>query len=82
MRMNVRLGCDEITQGLADFLDEALPPGRRKRFEHHLATCAPCAHHFQQLLHTLQRLASLPREPMPAPLRAHLLRAHQSRQSA
>lgn len=82
MRMYVPLGCEEVTEGLTDYLDEALPPGRRERLEHHLATCAHCAHDLQQLRLTLQQLASLPREPMPAPLREHLLRAHQSRQSA
>lgn len=80
--MYVQLGCDTVMQGLTEYLDEALPPGEQERFQHHLATCAACGRHLQQLQQLLQRLATLPRESMPAPLKEPLLRAHQSRQSA
>jgi anti-sigma factor RsiW len=47
------------------YLDEALPPGERETFDRHLATCADCARHLRDVLQTIQRLRSLPREPMP-----------------
>lgn len=82
MRKFVQAECNTVQQALTEYLDEALPPGERERFEQHLAGCASCAHHLHRLRQTLQRLASLPREPMPTPLKEHLLRSHSNRRSA
>jgi anti-sigma factor RsiW len=82
MLMYVQLGCEDVTQGLTEYLDEALPPGRRDRYERHLAHCAHCARHLHELRQIIHRLGALPHEPMPAPMKERLLHAHQSRQSA
>lgn len=80
--MDARLSCQDLMQRTSEYLDEALPPGEREAFDRHLATCAACAHHLQQILQTIQRLRSLPREPMPSGMKERLRQALHSRQSA
>lgn len=80
--MDVRLDCEDVKQRASDYLDEALPPGAREPFEQHLATCVNCARYLQEIRQTIHRLGTLPREPMPDPMKELLLRALHNRQSA
>ena len=80
--MDTRLACDDVMQRVTEYLDEALPPGATKAFEQHLAECAACAGHLQEIRQTIRGLGALPREPMPAPMKDRLLHALRSRQSA
>jgi len=82
MTMDTRLACDDVMQRVTEYLDEALPPGEAANFERHLAECAACARHLQEIRQTIHRLGALPREPMPAPMKDRLLQALHSRQSA
>jgi anti-sigma factor (TIGR02949 family) len=80
--MDARLLCEDLIQRTSEYLDEALPPGDREAFDRHLATCADCARHLHDVLQTVQRLRSLPREPMPSEMKERLRQALHSRQSA
>jgi len=80
--MDARLSCEDLMQRASEYLDEALPPGEREAFDRHLATCAGCTRHLRELLQTIQRLRSLPREPMPSEMKERLRQALHSRQSA
>lgn len=80
--MDARLSCQDLMQRASEYLDEALPPGEREAFDGHLATCPGCARHLQELRDTIQRLRSLPREPMPSEMKERLRQALHSRQSA
>ncbi len=80
--MDARLSCEDLMQRTSEYLDEALPPGEREAFDRHLATCAPCTHQLREILQTIQRLRSLPREPMPSEMKERLRQALHSRQSA
>lgn len=80
--MDTRLACDDVMQRVTEYLDEALPPGAKGAFEQHLAGCANCARHLQEIRQTIHRLGALPREPMPASMKDRLLQALHSRQSA
>jgi anti-sigma factor RsiW len=48
--------CEEITAGTTDYLEDALPPGERQRYERHVAGCAACRAGLREL-GTLLRLA-------------------------
>lgn len=37
------MNCRELIDFLADYLEEALPPEARERFEMHMSCCGPCA---------------------------------------
>lgn len=80
--MDARLSCEDLMQRTSEYLDEALPPGEREALDRHLATCAGCTRHLRDLLQTIQRLRSLPREPMPSDMKERLREALHSRQSA
>jgi len=80
--MDTRLACDDVMQRVTEYLDQALPPGAKEAFERHLAECAKCARHLQEIRQTIHRLGALPREPMPTSMKDRLLQALHSRQSA
>ena len=67
--------CRHAREGLTEYLDGALPPSRRQGLEDHLAACSPCARLLAEMRATLERLASLPGEPMPPAMKRTLLQA-------
>jgi len=46
--------CQELVELVTDYFDGALAPADRDRFEAHLATCAGCDAHIEQLRTTLR----------------------------
>ena len=57
------LACKQLVELVADYLDEALSPEMRARFEEHLAGCDGCTTYLKQ---TRQVIAGL-RDPSAAP---------------
>jgi anti-sigma factor RsiW len=47
------LACQELVELVTEYLDGALPPAERARFEAHVADCPGCARHLAQLRTTL-----------------------------
>jgi MFS family permease len=57
------LGCKQLVELVADYLDDALPPEVRTRFEEHLAGCDGCTAYLsqtQRVMAELQKLSGVP----------------------
>ncbi len=67
--------CRELTDFILDYLEDALEPAQRARFEEHLAECAEC----RQFLGTYRATGQLVRDAMtpdkPAQAPADLIAA-------
>jgi anti-sigma factor RsiW len=48
------LTCQELVELVTDYLEDALEPAERARFEAHIATCAGCAAYLAQMRTTLE----------------------------
>jgi anti-sigma factor RsiW len=69
------LSCRELVELVTDYLERALPPGDRARFERHLAECPGCTAHLQHLRVTLRAAGRLAEASLPGDAREALLRA-------
>jgi anti-sigma factor RsiW len=47
------LSCQELVELVTDYLEDALPPAERARFEAHVAACPGCEAHLEQLRVTI-----------------------------
>ncbi len=47
--MSDEFSCQEMIEVVTNYLDEALPPDERRRFERHLSYCAGCSTYVDQL---------------------------------
>jgi anti-sigma factor RsiW len=68
------LTCQELVELVTDYLDDALPPAERERFEAHVEDCPGCAAYVEQMRVTM-RLVQPAEELERRPEVAHLLRA-------
>jgi anti-sigma factor RsiW len=69
------LECREVVEVVTDYLEGALPPGDRLRFDYHLALCEDCQAYLDQL-RTVIRVAGRPAvDAVPPETMAGLLRA-------
>jgi len=53
------LSCQELTELVTDYLEGALEPAERTRFEEHLAECGNCEIYLDQIRTTIQLTGSL-----------------------
>jgi hypothetical protein len=53
------LTCRQVVDLVTDYLEEAMSPADRRRFEQHLDGCVDCATYLEQLRTTLAVLGSL-----------------------
>ena len=51
--------CQELVELVTDYLEGALPPGDRTRFEEHLTACAHCVTYIDQMRATIVALGRL-----------------------
>ena len=70
-----RLACQEVVELVTEYLDGAMEPARRARFERHLADCDGCTAYLQQFRTTLTVVGRLDVGDVPAPAMAELLAA-------
>ena len=69
------LECREVVEVVTDYLEGAMPPGDRLRFDHHLALCEDCQTYLEQM-RTVVRVAGRPvADAVPPETMAGLLRA-------
>lgn len=61
------LTCKEMVELVTDYLEGALPPDMRSRFDRHLACCDPCVVYVEQMRQTIATLGKLPEESIPQP---------------
>lgn len=69
------LECRQVVEVVTDYLEGAMPPGERLRFDHHLALCEGCQAYLEQI-RTVIRVAGRPAvDAVPPETMAGLLRA-------
>jgi len=69
------LTCQQLVELVTEYLEGALPPSERGRFEAHLADCDGCPTYVEQMRQTIIALGALADHDLPAPTKAALLRA-------
>lgn len=74
MRLDRELVCQEIVELVTAYLDDALDPEDRERFEEHLVFCDGCDNYLDQMRTTV-RLTGRVEPELPAELEAQLLEA-------
>jgi anti-sigma factor RsiW len=67
--------CREVVELMTDYLEGALSPEDRARFEDHIAGCDGCRAYLEQLRETRKMAGRLASEPVPESLQAELLKA-------
>jgi len=65
--------CQELSEIVTDYLEDALAASDRARFERHLALCPECRRYVEQMQQTVAALGRVPDEPIPAEVEAQLL---------
>jgi anti-sigma factor RsiW len=76
------LSCQELTELVTDYLEGALVPTERARFEEHLAECGNCELYLEQIRRTIELTGSLPPEAIPPEAEEALLHAFRHWKSA
>ena len=72
--MSNELSCQEMIEVVTDYLDDALPPDDRQRFERHLSYCAGCSAYVEQMRETIRQTGVVPREEsLPPALRERIV---------
>jgi len=61
------LSCQEMIEVVTDYLDDALAPGERQRFERHLSYCRGCTTYTEQIRETIRQTGMTPREESLSP---------------
>lgn len=69
------LTCRELVRLVTDYLDGALSPAERARFEAHLAGCVGCRRYLEQLAITVRSIGRLGEDDLAPDTRARLLAA-------
>jgi anti-sigma factor RsiW len=68
--MTEEFKCLEMIEVVTNYLDDALPPDERERFERHLSYCAGCSTYVEQMRETIRQTGEVPRdESLPPALR-------------
>ena len=72
------LSCQELVALVTEYLEDALPPAERVRFEAHLTGCLGCRRYFAQMRTTIRALGRLTEESLEPVARDELLRLFRS----
>ena len=74
MSLDKELACQQVVELVTAYLEGALDPADRERFEEHLTSCDGCATYLEQMRTTI-RLSGRLDDQLPAELEAQLLEA-------
>lgn len=69
------MDCIELVELITDYIESALPPHDRERFEAHLRECPYCVAYVSQMRATLGALGKIPVESISEPAKQRLLTA-------
>jgi anti-sigma factor RsiW len=69
------MNCNELVELVTSYLEDALTPGERARFEAHLEACAGCRAYIEQMRETIGALGRVPPESLSDEARRRLLMA-------
>jgi anti-sigma factor RsiW len=75
---DAELTCKELVELVTDYLEGALPPAERVRFETHLVSCRGCANYLDQMRRTLDAVGALSEEAIDPDARDAFLEAFRS----
>ena len=81
MRLERELTCREIVELVTAYLEDALQPSDRERFEEHLVFCDGCDNYLEQMRQTV-RLSGRVETAIPTELEGRLLQAFRGWQRA
>lgn len=71
----VNVSCQELVELVTDYLEGALTPEARARFEQHLSACPGCWHYVEQMRATVRLMGTLREDTLDARAKAALLEA-------
>jgi len=71
----IPLPCQELVELVTDYLEGALPPADRERFDRHIAGCDGCTAYLEQMRTTIRLTGRLRPEDISPDARAALLRS-------
>jgi anti-sigma factor RsiW len=74
MRLDRELACQEVVELVTAYLDDALDPDGRERFEEHLVLCDGCQNYLEQM-RTTARLTGRLEQELPPELEEQMLEA-------
>ena len=69
------LTCRELVEILTDYLEGAMPPAERARFDEHVGGCGGCRAYVEQMRATIRMTGRLREDDIAPPQRAALLAA-------
>jgi anti-sigma factor RsiW len=75
MRLDRELACQEVVELVTAYLEHALSPTDRERFEEHLVFCDGCSTYLDQIRETIAATGRVQLEALPTELEARLLEA-------
>jgi anti-sigma factor RsiW len=75
MTQEPELTCKELVDLVTDYLENALTPVDRARFEAHVAICPGCRTYVDQMRTTIHALGFVPEESLNSDAREQLLAA-------
>jgi anti-sigma factor RsiW len=81
MRLDRELACQDIVELVTAYLEDALDPVDRERFEEHLVFCDGCDNYLDQMRTTVHVTGHV-EDALPAALQAELLEAFRGWRSA
>ena len=67
------LSCRELVELVTDYLEDALSPAERVRFEEHLIACPGCQTYLEQMRQTIDVLGHVTEESLEPAAREQLL---------
>lgn len=69
------MSCRELVDLVTEYIEDALPPAARARFERHLDGCGGCRNHLEQMETTIRIVGRLECADLSAEAEASLLAA-------
>lgn len=69
------LSCRELVELVTEYLEGAMDPAERVRFEHHLVMCRGCAAFVDQMRQTIRITGTLTQDDVPEEAQETLLAA-------
>ena len=73
MLISEDLTCKELVELVTEYLEGALPPEDRDRFEQHLVLCDGCGRYLEQMRTTIAMAGELTEESIPPAAQERLL---------
>jgi anti-sigma factor RsiW len=69
------LSCQELVELVTDYLEGALSPVDRRRFEEHIAGCENCTRYLEQLRQTIRITGTITTDDLSPEMQSELLSA-------